>query len=315
MASNWIRVDATIGRDARLLRARRILNVSVPAMVGMQVLLEAELLAQHPSGIVADVDPTTIAEWAGWEGDVVKLSTALAELTDDEGRLIGWDERHAVLIHRMERDADRKRQAREAQALARQQQEEARRASEGRPQDGVKTSSRRPGATERNGTERNGTTPLTENGGSLDGERPPASLSRLSTKQLRDALPAGCQAFVFEFYGTTELRRQRDVLEQLYHLASGTSIDYKGARVFAYSRDRLEAKCLAVVHSRGDARPRSPDLAIAVLCTKLGDTSDDPPTPGRREAEQLDRAPSDLEKQFSDQVLSNLPSTLSKPAK
>lgn len=290
MASNWIRVDAAIGDDKGLAKARRILGVSRPAMVGMQVLLEAELLAHHPSGIVAEIDPETLAEWAGFASggdqlstqEMVKFSTALAQLTDSNGRLVGWEERHSVLLHRMERDAERKRLTREAQRLAREEAEKQRAESEGRPKDGVKTSSRRPNATERNGTVRN---EQQQQSGSFQ-ERPRASTAdrveafeaavstpRRSLKEILQPLSKDVFAFWRTHYdhkGVSE-ERKLDTAEQLRALHDGQLIgDDAGGSVQAYTRERLDAKCRDV----NATALRDPDTAIVVLFRKLADTSD-----------------------------------------
>jgi hypothetical protein len=285
MPSSWIRVNANVAREARMVRARRVLGVPKPTMVGMLVLLEIELLEQRPSGELAAFDIDTLADWAGWEGDVAPFKKALAELEED-GKLAGWDERHGVRIKQMEKDAERHRNKR--------------RASNGSPSDVGKTSTGRPRATERNGngteTERTGSSSnqsSNRRSGDLDQESPRARANGASPHEPGSAPPAGAlrpedlppaaQALVARFYPreATDKRRRRDVVEQL--LATlGAGARYRKATVRAHSIERLERRCAEVLREG----MKDPDKAIVVLLAKLSDTSDLSAERQRRELEE-----------------------------
>lgn len=103
---------------------------------------------------------------------------------------------------------------------------------------------------------------------------PAADTASAPLASLTDALkqlPKGALDFLSTFYGReiAGTDRRTDVARQLLAtLADGA--EYRGQRVLAYSRDRLVAKCRAVIREG----VRDPDKAIAVLLLKLGDTSD-----------------------------------------
>jgi hypothetical protein len=285
MASSWIRVDAEVGGDARVARARRILKVTRPTMVGMLVLLEIELLKQNPSGELAAVDTDTLAEWAGFEGKPEVFGQALELLTVD-GRIYGWEDRHGVLLHRLEKDKRRKRELRDKRRAERDILQNSARRPEDGPTDNARTSAPNPLPTERrrngDGTERNGTetTPLealhptsNKRGGEAAAEHPadradrPAPPADAGTSTAD--LPRDAVALLDRFYPADNPRR-RDVAQQLRaSLGAGAKFD-KGTTVRAGSVDRLAAKCREVL----DEHVRVPDSAIRLLLIKLGDTSD-----------------------------------------
>lgn len=68
---------------------------------------------------------------------------------------------------------------------------------------------------------------------------------------------------------STPARRRAEVAKEILATLNGGAL-YKGQRVFAYSIDRLAAKCREVIRDRLE----DPDKAMAVLLIKLGDTSD-----------------------------------------
>lgn len=263
MASNWIRVDANVGEDMRMARARRALGCSRPEMIGMVVLLEIRLLEHHPTGELATVDTETLAEWAGCApGKVKQFAAALVELTVD-GRIYGWEERHEVLLHRLERDAERKRLAR---ALAREQRR-LELASESRLEDGGGTPSGHPRPTETE-TERNGDgdgedlhqeSSNRRNGKAPSAAAPPAGADDSQLPQSARALLERCSP-----------AKRADVERQLRDsLLDGAKLDRR-TRVRAGSTARLEAKCREVL----EEGVRDWDKAIVVLLRKLADTSD-----------------------------------------
>jgi hypothetical protein len=265
MASNWIRVDANVGEDVRISRARRALGCSRPEMIGMVVLLEIRLLEHHRTGELATVDTETLAEWAGCAATKAKkFAAALAELTVD-GRIYGWEERHEVLLHRLERDAHRKR-------LARERAREQRRlelASEGRPADGGGTPSGRPRPTETDdGTERNGDGDgdllHLESSNRRNGKAPPAAAPPADADDSQ--LPQSARALLERCSPAKRADVERQLLDSLQ---AGAKLDRR-TRVRAGSTARLEAKCREVL----DEGVRDWDKAIVVLLRKLADTSD-----------------------------------------
>lgn len=282
MPSSWIRVDAEVGGDARISRARRILKVSKPTMVGMLVLLEIELLKQQPpSGEIANIGADTLAEWAGYDGKPDLFATALDELTDD-GRIYGWEDRHGVLLTRLEKDAARKRALRnkrlglvDAPEQSNGRPQDIPRNSSGRPQDVAAPSALYGTETERNGdgTETEHQKPVSESSNRRSGSpttaaAPPAGAGPF---ELLKNLPSIVRRFAEIHYADASEQRQADIVRQVLDslTPNGARFD-KHTQVRAGSIDRLAARCRDVI----DEGVRVPDRAMRVLLLKLADTSD-----------------------------------------
>jgi hypothetical protein len=98
-------------------------------------------------------------------------------------------------------------------------------------------------------------------------------------------LPADVLEFGARFYRGAPAARRRKIADQLRRLARGDGVQYKGATIRAGSVERLARKCREVLDGND---VRKPDLAIAVLLAKLGDSSD--LTDKNRQAEEKQRA-------------------------
>lgn len=159
--ASWIRVDTNLGRDPRVLRAKRLLGVSAPTMLGMLVLLESEIAERHPSGELAAFDLETLADWGDWTGDLSLFERAIGVLTEG-GKLFNWDQTQGRRLEELAKDAERKRQERERKAALRAARrakgdavdDEERVEEEGTAEDVRRTSAGRHTDVRRNGTER-----------------------------------------------------------------------------------------------------------------------------------------------------------------
>lgn len=231
----WMYVDTGIGDQPGVAAARVALGVSRPTMVGMLVLLEAAMIAHHPSGFVADVDLPVLVEWAGFHGDPAAFASALNHLTDETGKLRAWDRRHGVRLARLAREASRKRTER---ATAKR-----------RPSDGGGTIVE---------TRRTPVMPSPPAGPDVPG----------TTDEIRSTLRPGARQFFDTFYPKkgTHIKRRRDAIEILGRLHQGQSVPVaKGRQAQAPSPVELEAGCLALL----GAGVRTPEGAIGELLERF----------------------------------------------
>jgi hypothetical protein len=104
-----------------------------------------------------------------------------------------------------------------------------------------------------------------EPGSLAPGSAPPAG--RLEYSELPDDVVR----FGSKYYSRAAPKRRREIARQLLSLARGEGVRYKGNTIRAGSADRLALKCREVLEE-DDVRKH--DVAIAVLFTKLGDSTD-----------------------------------------
>lgn len=117
--------------------------------------------------------------------------------------------------------------------------------------------------------------PIRTESGSSGGSAPPDLRSGSEPQAILDR-------FLSDNYGGAGGKRLGDVSGQLRALAAGDVVMYRGQAIRAYGLDRLIRKVREVL----DSPPKNRDRAIAVLLTKLGDTSDGS-APGERQAAAL----------------------------
>lgn len=98
-------------------------------------------------------------------------------------------------------------------------------------------------------------------------------------------LPADVVEFGATYYGRAPADRRRKIANQLLRLARGLDVRFKKALVSAGSLERLARKCRDVLDG-SDVRDH--DKAIAVLLTKLADSTD--LTDGARQRDEAQRA-------------------------
>ncbi len=73
-------------------------------------------------GVVREVRPDDLAEWAGWHGESATFAAAVHAILDDQGRLPGWDVVEARL-DRLEQQRAAMRDARKRERLEREAHE------------------------------------------------------------------------------------------------------------------------------------------------------------------------------------------------
>jgi hypothetical protein len=102
----WIRLDAGIAADPKLHKFAKALKVTRPAAIG----LFASTLCQFPDhardGDISDVEPETLAEWAGWKGKPEQYAATFRHVFCEGGTVVtGWQKHNGAAI----READRNR--------------------------------------------------------------------------------------------------------------------------------------------------------------------------------------------------------------
>lgn len=258
-APSWMHVDTAIGDLPGITAARVALGVSRSTMVGMLVLLEAEMLAHHPSGFVADVELPVLIEWADFHGDPSAFASALNHLTDETGKLRDWDRRHGVRLARLAREAQRKRT--ERASAKRRLSDVGRTHMTGR-------GDVRPERPERGkgGDLVRSAKPSSSTGPDAHPPEPSGT-----TDEIRATLRPGAREFFDTFYPRkgTHIKRRRDAIEILGRLNEGRVVSAaKGKRCRAGSPAELEAGCLALIA----AGVRTPEGAIGELLERFAIT-------------------------------------------
>lgn len=136
MAELWVGIDADAGDDVSFHQLRDALDagadsprtvrgygarVSIAEAVGLVTLLYGRALRLAPDGDVSQVPDGALEQWAKWEGEPGVFARAFRRLFTSDGRIMTWDQVAGRLLKYREKEAERKRVARErarAQASA-----------------------------------------------------------------------------------------------------------------------------------------------------------------------------------------------------
>jgi hypothetical protein len=135
-AGTWVRIVRGMGRDAKVVAMADALRVRRAEVAGCLVAILGELPAVCPAADFSDVPDGAIELWADWEGKRGHFAKAFrAHVLTDVGTWAAWAKHNGAPLEKSERDAERKRQAREA---ARAAAEEKARAARAEAQDGAR---------------------------------------------------------------------------------------------------------------------------------------------------------------------------------
>lgn len=265
----WIRVDATIASDPKVLDLADRLSIPIPEAVGLCVLVWGKIAEHRPSGDITGISISTIEQWASFFPRRGKpagsFGSLFLELFSSEGEASGWHDRQGALIDRAERERTRKRRGKRAEIP------------------------RNSAPTERNGTERDATEPneeLKESVSKLE-ISPPAAEGQ-PPASLLSQLPPEARRFLNTFYEfpamtTTQRERYRNVAMQLIDTIDPKHPGPKvrgGQRVKARSVEHLADVLRSVLKDP----PMDRDMAIVFVLKKLLD-----PAKGPTVTEQIQR--------------------------
>ena len=113
-------MDVRRGTQTRALAQR--LAIPTPHALGLLVNLLGAAAENQGDGVVREVRPDDLAEWAGWHGESATFAAAVHAILDDQGRLPGWDVVEARL-DRLEQQRAAMRDARKRERLEREAHE------------------------------------------------------------------------------------------------------------------------------------------------------------------------------------------------
>jgi hypothetical protein len=110
---NWIRVDVGIAADPKLHKFAKRLKVTRPAAIGLLVGTLCQFPDHARDGDIRDVEPETLAEWAGWKGKPSQYADAFRAVFCDGGTVVtGWQKHNGAAIREAERNAKNAREYR-----------------------------------------------------------------------------------------------------------------------------------------------------------------------------------------------------------
>jgi hypothetical protein len=112
----WIESHEELARHPKVLKAARMLQTSVPAVIGHLHCLWWWAMSYAPDGDLTRYDDGDLAAAMLWEGEPRELVAALTEvrLLDDERVIHDWPEYAGRIIEKRRADADRLRAYRQA---------------------------------------------------------------------------------------------------------------------------------------------------------------------------------------------------------
>jgi len=113
----WIRVAVGIGDDPDIHLLAERLSVSVAEAVGLMVGILAKCPEHAPTGDLQAIPDTLLERWSGWGGKRGKMAPEFrAIFLDADGIWPAWGKHNGKPLEKAERDRDRKRTEREADA-------------------------------------------------------------------------------------------------------------------------------------------------------------------------------------------------------
>lgn len=113
---NWIRVAVAIGDDPDIHRLADALGCRVAEAVGLVVCTLAKFPEHAPDGNVAQVPPSLIERWAGWDGERGVFDRHLRAIFLTEGVWVSWEKHNGKPLEKAGRDRERLRLQREQKA-------------------------------------------------------------------------------------------------------------------------------------------------------------------------------------------------------
>lgn len=113
---NWIKVSTAIAQDEKVLAVAEDCGVAVAHAVGLVVNVLTRLATERPDGQIADVRDVVLEGWSLWSGKRGRFATAFRATWAPDGVVIGWEKWNGSAIREVQRDRDRKANARKRNA-------------------------------------------------------------------------------------------------------------------------------------------------------------------------------------------------------
>lgn len=122
MSMTWVAISIDIGDDESIGHMADDCGLTVPTVVGHVVMVLGKCPRHARDGNLAAVSATTIEEWARWRGEPGRFAAALRKrMCTDEGVLRSWEKINGAAMRESEAAAQRMRDLRDRQRVAREE--------------------------------------------------------------------------------------------------------------------------------------------------------------------------------------------------